>query len=118
MSCVTPPPPPKPPAESADAAPRAALEQFLAAEKAGDFPGVYRLLSSNLRARYTPDCLQSDFLRDEDLAQDKLTRIRATLGSGASLEIDGPGAAHLTLAANRAVRLVREPDGWHVASLE
>jgi hypothetical protein len=117
-ACVTAASPPPPAPEPPDAAPRAALERFLSAEKAGDFDAVYRLLSSGLRSRYTPARLQADYQRDEGMAQDKLARIRAALSTGTPLAIEGAGSAQLTLTSDRSVHLVLESDGWHVASLE
>lgn len=109
---VNPPPP-----ESGDAAPRAALDAFLAAQQAGDFQKAYALLAAPLRDRYTPERLQQDYVRDRDLADDKLSRIRAALASGARLEVQG-AQARLPLGPDKAARLVLEEGTWRVAALE
>ncbi len=119
--CVTTPQPvtvqPEP-AAAADVQARVALERFLVAEKAQDFGAAYQALSAPLRARYTTERLEADYRRDVDLAQDKLARVRAALRGGTGIQLDGADAAHLPIAGDRQVHLVREPDGWHVASLE
>ena len=109
---VTPQPPDQP-----DAAPRAVLRAFMDAEQHGDFNKVYALLSAPLRARYTPERLQSDYTHDRALADDKLARIRAALASGTALDVHGADAA-LILGEGRAVHLVDERGSWRVASLE
>jgi hypothetical protein len=100
------------PAAEADA--RAALEAFLAAAEAGDFAEAWRWLAEPLRARYTPSRLEQDFLA-EPLSKERLERARAALASPPSIE-----AQHTVfpIGEGKAVRLVREPGGFRVVSLE
>jgi len=106
-----------PPTPDADAAPRAALAQFLAAQQSGDFEKAYTLLAAPLRARYTPRRLQADYQRDQALAADKLARARAALASGVPFEVSGE-SARLPLGPGRAVQLVSEDGAWRILSLE
>lgn len=108
-----------PPQEGADLAPRAALQAFLDDQQQGAFDKAYALLAAPLRARYTPERLKQDYVRDHDLADDKLSRIRAALASGAPMQVSGAQAL-LPLGPDRAVHLVAEGEGglWRVASLE
>ena len=111
-STVNPPPP-----EPGDVAPRAALTAFLDAQKAGEWDKAYALLAAPLRARYTPERLQQDYVRDHELADDKLARVRAALASGAPFEL-ADKQAKLPLGPDRACTLVQEDGRWHVAALE
>lgn len=94
---------------------RGALESFLEASERREFDAVWRLLSSDLRARYTPQRLAKDF-GAEPLASERLARARAGL-QATELDVDGDRAS-LPLGTERAVTLVRERDGWKVAALE
>jgi hypothetical protein len=93
---------------------RRALEAFLSAADSGDFDAAYRLLASELRARYTPQRLEQDF-RTEPLALERLARARAALKGEPVL--DGRQAL-FPIAEGKAVRLVREDDGFRVMGLE
>lgn len=95
-------------------APRAALAHFLDAVEASDWATAWSLLSDPLRARYTPERLREDFQR-EPLATERLRRARLTLKGPA--KVTGP-EAEFPLGEERAVRLVRETDGWRVAAIE
>ncbi len=91
-----------------------ALERFLQAAEASDFEAAWAQLSSALRARYTPSQLAADF-QAEPQAKARLERARASLAQGPRVEGD---EAFFDLGEGRAVRLVREGDGWRVAALE
>jgi hypothetical protein len=106
-----------PPRASSDAAPRAALQAFVAAQQAGDYAKAYGLLAAPLRARYTPERLQSDYVRDHELADDKLSRVRAALSAQVPMVVHGT-QAELPLGPDHAVKLVDEAGAWHVAALE
>lgn len=95
-------------------APRAALEQFLRAAEARDWPAAYALLAGPLRARYTPRLLGEDFAR-EPLARERLARLRAALASPLVLSAT---EARLPLGGERAARLVLEDGAWRLAALE
>lgn len=109
--------PVKPTPADAEEAPRAALQAFLEAQAAGDYARAYALLAAPLRARYTPERLQSDYVRDHELADDKLARVRAALSAHAPLLLRGD-QAELPLGPERSVKLLREAGAWHVAALE
>ena len=99
-----------PPEEGA----RQVLSHFLEAADKGDFATAYRLLSSPLRARYTPERLARDFAA-EPLARERLARAREALPG--PLLVDGADA-RLSLGEGKAVRLVREGGAFRVAALE
>jgi hypothetical protein len=100
---------------AAAATPERALGAFLDAAGAGDFTAAYALLAGPLRERYTPEALARDF-RAEPEAASRLARARAALARPAERASDAE--ARFPLGPQRAVRLVREPDGWRVAALE
>ena len=95
-------------------APRACLTAFLDAVEAPDWDTAWSLLSSPLRARYTPERLREDFQR-EPLAAERVRRSRLALKG--AVQVSETGAA-FPLDEERAVRLTREGDGYRVASLE
>lgn len=95
--------------------PREIVGQFLGAVVRGDFDAAWRLLASPWRERYTPSRLSFDFSAVRGLAQDKLARIRASPDSGWRI---GADQAVLPIAQGKAVRLVRESEGWRIAALE
>lgn len=99
---------------SADA-PREALARFLDAASRGDFEASWRLLSSPLRERYTPARLAEDFAAVRTSAGESLARARAALASEPRLD---ERSADFPISERKAVRLVRENDGWKVAALE
>src|ERR1041385_878504 len=109
--------PPNPPNPGTEEEARAALQAFLAAEQTQDFGKAYELLDAALRGRYTPERLQKDYQRDQDLARDKLARIRAALQAGTRMQLHD-GKAELPLGPNRNVELIKEPGGWKMHSLE
>lgn len=93
---------------------RKVLESFLAAAEAQDFGAAYRLLSGELRSRYTPERLKEDFQR-EPLARERLSRARAALDSAP--EIEGRTVRY-PVGDGKSVRLVFEDAGYRVAALE
>jgi hypothetical protein len=95
-------------------APRACLTAFLDAVEAPDWDTAWSLLSSPLRARYTPERLREDFQR-EPLAAERVRRSRRALKG--PVQVSEAGAA-FPLDEERAVRLTREADGFRVAALE
>jgi hypothetical protein len=110
---VAPAAPAPPPVAREDAA-RAALGSFVDAAEQGDFTRAYALLAGPLRARYTPERLESDF-RAEPLAKERLARARAALANAPLLDA---GGARFPIGDGRAVRLVLEDGAFRVASLE
>ncbi len=96
---------------------RAALERFLNATEARRFEEAYSLLAGNWRARYTPARLADDFSAARGTAQDLLARARAAAARPLRL-LEGGARAELAVGDGKAVRLVRELDGWKVESLE
>jgi hypothetical protein len=118
VGCPPPVVPPHPHPLAPDEEARATLDAFLQAEQAQDFNKVYGLLDAPLRTRYTPERLQTDYNRDQELAHDKLARIRAALQAGTPLQVYDDGRAELPLGPHRAVELVKEQTGWKVHSLE
>jgi hypothetical protein len=93
---------------------REVLTAFLSAADSGDFAQAYRLLASELRARYTPERLEQDF-RAEPLAKERLTRARGALGSD---PIPEGRQVLFPIAEGKAVRLVHEDEGYRVMALE
>jgi len=98
----------------AEAAPRQALERFVASVDRGDFKAAYLLLAQSWRDRYTPARLEKDF-QLEPQAKDRVARVRAALGGPLEVSRDG---AQLPLGGGRAVRLVREDGDYKIAALE
>ncbi len=90
------------------------LGEFLDASAAADFARAWSLLAAPLRARYSPERLAQDFAAEPG-AQDRLSRARAAAQTSPVIEGD---EARWPLGEGRAVRLVREGDGWRVAALE
>ena len=97
-----------------EAAPRQALERFVASVDRGDFQAAYLLLAQPWRNRYTPARLEKDF-QLEPQAKDRVARVRAALGGPLEVSRDG---AQLPLGGGRAVRLVREDGDYKIAALE
>ncbi len=93
------------------------LGAFLEASADGDFTRAWSLLSAPLRARYTPERLAEDFAR-APLAKERLDRARAALQAGSTRVVVEGDEAWLPLGEGRAVRLVREAEGWRVSALE
>ncbi len=115
--CVHAPPPPEPlPVAVArpEDAPRACLTAFLDAVEAVDWVTAWSLLSSPLRARYTPERLREDYAR-EPLAAERLRRARLVVAGPVQLSEAG---AEFPLGEARGVRLTREEAGYRVAALE
>jgi hypothetical protein len=94
--------------------PAQTLERFLDAAERGDFVAAYGLLAASWRARYTPERLKEDFGR-EPLARERLVRARRALERPPSQTDQG---VEYPLGDGKAVRLVREADGFRVAALE
>lgn len=108
-------PPEAPPGLDPRMAPRDALVGFLDAAEAGRFGDALACLATPLRARYSAERLEADFVL-EPLAKERLARARRALGQGTmSLE---DAAARLPLDNGRQLRLVREAEGWKLAALE
>ena len=95
-------------------APRACLTAFLAAVEAVEWDSAWSLLSSSLRARYTPERLREDFQR-EPLAAERLRRARLAVKGPVQVSEAG---AEFPLGDERAVRLTREAGKYRVAALE
>ncbi|MFO0600361.1 MAG: hypothetical protein U0228_33940 [Myxococcaceae bacterium] len=124
-ACVTTPAPTPPapivkppvvtvaPVADLNAEPRRALEGFLAAANEKRFEQVRTYLSRPLRDRYSPAALQRDF-DAEPVAKDRLRMIAAHLDA---LVARGEQAS-LEWAPGHTLLLLREPDGWRVASLD
>ncbi len=102
------------PAVDSQAELRAVLQAFVTAAETKRFSDVHALLAKPLRDRYSVDQLSVDFLA-EPLASARLAQIK--LKSEAPFA-ESKASASLEWASGRAVRLVREPDGWRVAALE
>src|SRR5262249_50277587 len=90
------------------------LARFIKASERGDFKTAYGLLTARWRARYTPDRLAQDFAR-EPLAKERLARARAALERGPTTH---GNEALFPVGNGRAVVVLREEDGYRVASLE
>ncbi|MDP2271299.1 MAG: hypothetical protein Q8K32_11245 [Archangium sp.] len=123
-SCVTVPPPLPPTQEDAgvvmpgpvddQAALRTVVQRFVLAAEAGRFEEVLSLLARPLRERYSVELLTRDFGTDP-LASARLSQIK--------LKATGPftetkDIASVEWASGRSLRLVREPEGWRISSLE
>lgn len=92
----------------------ATLRRFLDAVEREDFSAAYALLSSPLRARYTPDRFEADFA-SEPLAKDRLARARR---AAAQAPTAVAGGFSFPIGGDKAVRVVREGDGYRVAAIE
>lgn len=116
-ACATPPAPrPTPPPLEAPAASEArrTLEAFLASAKERRFEDVLPLLARPLRERYgTAERLARDFAADPVAAE----RVERAARAVAALR-ESADEARLEWAPGRVLRLVREPDGWRVATLD
>lgn len=93
---------------------RERVEHFLAAVDRGDFEAVFADLSATWRARYTPARLKADFT-GEPAAVERLQRIKAALPGRWEVTLAGP---QLPLGDGKALKLLREGDGFKVAALE
>jgi hypothetical protein len=93
---------------------KAALTRFLNAVEAKDWEKAWRLLSSPLRSRYTPDRFREDYQR-EPLARERLRRARLSLKG--NVKVTG-NEATFPLGADRSVRLVMEEGEYRVAAIE
>lgn len=117
--CVTAPAPRPPPPGPLPEAPRGSearrtLEAFLGAALARRFDEVLPLLARPLRERYgTAERLAQDFVADPVAAE----RLAGARRAAASLEASA-NEARLEWAPGRVLRLVREPEGWRVATLD
>lgn len=97
-----------------EAAAREALTAFLDATESGRWPQVWRGLASELRARYTPERLERDFLRAPGV-DERLRRARLVLAAPARVE----GARVLfPISEGTGVALVCEGAAFQVAALE
>ncbi len=94
--------------------PDEALRGFIQASENGQFELAYRLLAQPWRARYTPDQLKRDF-ELEPRSKDLLARARAALAEGGTTRGD---LTEYPIGNGRAVRVVREPEGFKVSALE
>lgn len=93
---------------------RSALEGFVSSVEKGDFAKAYALLSGDWRARYTPERFKADFQASPE-NRDRLSRAKAALNG--SPEHVG-NEVRFNIGDGRAVRLVREGDGYRVAAIE
>lgn len=93
---------------------RERVDHFLAAVDSGDFEAVFADLSASWRARYTPARLKADFT-GEPFAIERLQRIKAALPGKWEVTAAGP---QLVLGEGKALKLLREGDGFKVAALE
>lgn len=115
--CVTTPPVPEPVVEKpidVAAAPRAAVDAFLAAVDAKNFDDVHALLTKALRDRYDVGRLKNDFELEPN-ARARVDAIRAARSSPFQVN---DSSASLALHHDRKLRLVREDAEWKIASLE
>ncbi len=94
--------------------PDEALRQFIQASEGGEFERAYRLLAQPWRARYTADQLKRDF-ELEPRSKDLLLRARAALAEGGTTRGD---LTEYPIGNGRAVRVVREPEGFKISALE
>jgi len=94
--------------------PDEALRGFIQASENGQFELAYRLLAQPWRARYTPDQLKRDF-ELEPRSKDLLARARAALAEGGTTRGD---LTEYPIGNGRAVRVVREPEGFKISALE
>jgi hypothetical protein len=90
------------------------LERFLDAAERHDFSTVYRLMAARWRAQYSVQRLEADFAR-EPRAKVRLLEARQALHEKPVLLRD---EARFPLDAGRAVVLLKEREGYRVASLE
>jgi hypothetical protein len=97
----------RPPPAADDATPRAAATRFLEAVEAGRWDDAYALLSARWRERLTPERLAADRRQGGALAKDHLDRARIALRGEPSISGD-------EARFDKALRLVREADGWRV----
>ncbi len=102
------------PAVDATAEVRGAVKAFVEAAEARDFAAAWRLLAGPWRDRYTPERLAEDFER-EPRGPGLVSRLKASLG--APVVVDGPKAT-LLVGGARVARLVLEPSGWRLESLD
>jgi len=93
---------------------RAALGAFVGAVETSDFDGAFRLLDATLRRRYSPARLKTDFATEPRGAA-LVSRLKVALTRPVQLSGD---RASLVVAEGRVALVVRESDGWHVASLD
>ena len=108
-------PSPRPPGPDVD--PRTVLDRFCAAVDRERWGEAYPLLSARWRARETPARLASDLAAAGPVGRDAVRRVRSLLAAGAALAVRAD-AATLAVGADRAARVVREPEGWRVDALE
>ncbi len=122
--CVTPPAPRPAPEVPAPVVPvvvdaqaplKAVVAQFIAASEARQFDQVHALLSKPLRERYSPDQLARDY-DAEPLAVERVAAIKKA--SARFTESKDQARATLEWAAGRTLRLVREDEGWRIATVE
>jgi hypothetical protein len=112
-------PEPKPvvvpqPVEDRQAVLRELVQRFVAATESKHFEEVLPLLAKPLRERYSVEKLERDFGADP-LAVARLAQIKAKAGDAF---VEAKDSAALEWAQGRALKLVQEPDGWRIASLE
>lgn len=93
---------------------RAALEAFVAAVERRDFDAAYALLSERWRARYSPERFKADF-EAESGAPERLSRAKAAAKTPPQ---HAGNEVLFAIGEGRAVRLVREGDGYRVAAIE
>ena len=96
------------------AALRTLVLRFVMAAEAGRFEEVLSLLSRPLRERYSVELLTRDFGTDP-LASARLSQIKSKLSLPFT---ETKETAALEWSAGRALRLVRETEGWRIAGLE
>jgi hypothetical protein len=92
----------------------AALRRFVDAVERRDFETAYGLLSGPLRARYTPERFEHDFAA-EPLAKERLERARR---AAMTAPVAVAGGFSFPIGGDKAVRVVREGDGYRVAAIE
>lgn len=94
--------------------PESVIRYFLLYTEGADFNGVYSLLSSTLRTRYTPETLERDYsFTDDKNLSEHLQHIENALQEG-GLHVYSPDEAVLPLGGGKKMHLVRESSGWRI----
>ncbi|MFW6369144.1 MAG: hypothetical protein ACOC0J_01015, partial [Myxococcota bacterium] len=95
-----------------------ALSGFVSAVRERDFETVRGLLSEELRTRYDVRTLVADYESAGEKVEQDLREIEEALEAGGLVVDEEEGEARLPLGGGRAVHLVRETEGWRVASFQ
>lgn len=93
---------------------RAVADAFVKAAAAGEWKKAYSFLAAPLRARYSPERFAEDF-KAEPQAKERLTRARVALEG--TPELVG-NEVRFMIGEGRALRLIREADGFRILAIE